>query len=187
METGAVEPWVPWGAVCEFVPLLITPGSHWRLRSRSSLLGGISSSCHQGLERSELDMQIESPLYGVDKGWPRERMCRGRKIVSRGSCEEYLPLGSGRRKNSHQRAKGETWVWNRAEAMRARVMKGAEGHCPGGTQARNHEAGAWRGERGRGSQGFSNGRMLIFWPLNSVRFYFGGLQNNHRWWLQPWN
>ena len=22
---------------------------------------------------------------------------------------------------------------------------------------------------------------------NSVRFYFGGLQNNGRWWLQPWN
>ena len=22
---------------------------------------------------------------------------------------------------------------------------------------------------------------------NSVRFYFGGLQNYYRWWLQPWN
>ena len=22
---------------------------------------------------------------------------------------------------------------------------------------------------------------------NSVRFYFSGLQNHYRWWLQPWN
>ena len=29
--------------------------------------------------------RFESPLHGVDKGWPRESVCRGREIVSRRS------------------------------------------------------------------------------------------------------
>ena len=33
---------------------------------------------------------------------------------------------------------------------------------------------------------------IIWWQrwrnsINSVRLYFGGLQNHCRWWLQPWN
>ena len=107
-------------------------------------------------------------------------MCRGKKIVSRRSREEHLPLGSGRRKNSHQRAKGETCLWSGAEAMRAGGMKGAEGQCPGVTRPGTVKLVLGVGG-GRGSQGFSTGRILICWPLNSVRFYFGGLQNQCRW------
>ena len=47
-------------------------------------------------------------------------------------------------------------------------MREAEGKCPGGTQARpgTVKLVLGVGVGGRGSQGFSNGRMLICWPLN---------------------
>ena len=64
-------------------------------------------------------------------------------------------------------------------SVRAGGMKGAEGQCPGGARPGTVKLVLGVGG-GRGSQGFFTGRILI-WPLNSVRFYFGGLQNQCRW------
>ena len=87
---------------------------------------------------------------------------------------------AGRNINNLRYANDTTLIAESEEELRSLLMKVKEEHEKVGLKLNIQKAKIM-------ASGRVTSRQIDRETVESVRLYFGGLQNHCRWWLQPWN